>query len=1095
MLTMSVFVCTAAVQADAASTVIIKIADVTKKYQEAKSVFDMCNNYRVEQGLSEWELDQDLMDLAVIQATELSFYGSVNSPSGINYLDSTVQQRGKMIGIDVFNNSTIITNALNDYQQRQTIMSSDMNAAGVGVVEVNSKKYICVLVANKVATPVPSSYLTQSNITENQEVEVDPQLLGEARLNHHNNKSFYCGSTNTLKLMLSNPFYSGCYAMIASSDLTTTTTDPSVFTVDGPTFKAVSPGTADLTVKLNAAPAISATVTFKAINKSFARCTISEISDQFYTGSPITPYVSITDSSGSALVLGTDYTVEYSNNINVGVATATVIGKNAYTASTATVNFNIVDDPSAFKIGIRLSDSVMAVGDSNTVTATASNGTSPITYVFDYSAEGSTSFTKIQSGTSSTCSFKPTAAGNYYIRITATDGAGKKSTTGTTVAVNPKFTADLNLSATTLTIGKTVSISVNASGGITPYSYAIEAIIPGSSGWTTLSTSNYIASYKPAKVGSYTIRATVRGNTGKTIEVTKILTVQYPQLNNESTISATSIVIGTRLTMSGAASGGTSPYKYAFYYKKSTSSTWIAIGTEYGSATTANLTPKSEAVYNIKVSVKDNNSTLAEKVFDVTVNGLSDLVNNSYVDPTAVTVKTELVMYGAASKGTSPYKYAYYYKNSTGSSWNVVGTEYGNTRTISFTPKSVGTYDIKISVKDSTGTVVDKTFSVPVSASETLVNESYISTKTVTANNTVVLTGAASSGTAPYRYTYQYKASTGTYWQTIGTASGTATSASFTPKSTGTYYCKVVVTDSNGLSCGKTFTLTVNEGSDLVNNSSISSTTVLSGKAVTLKGAASNGTSPYKYAYYYKRTASTKWVTIGSEYTSSTSATFCTKSSGEFQIKISVKDSTGTVVDKIIILTIVANADLENKSTISSISGAAGVKMQMNGAASGGTTPYTYAYYYKRNTSSSWKVVGTEFGTATSASFKPTSAGVFDIRISVKDSTGTVVSKDFTYTATEASTLLNNSRINSTSFSTGSTITMTGAASGGSTPYRYAYYYKRSTSGTWKAIGTEYSTSTTASLVIRNAGTFNMKVSVKDNTGTIADKTFNVTVS
>lgn len=1001
LLVMSVFIGAAAVQVNAASTVVIKIADVTRKYQEAKTVFDMCNNYRTQNGLDAWEMDRDLLELAMVQATELSFYGSMDSPSGKNYLDSTVRQRGKIIGIDVFNDSQIISNAKNDSQQLATIMSDDMNAVGIGVVEVNSVKYICVLAARQEVKSVGASTLTQSNITFDQEVEVLPSILGSARLNHNDNKSFYCGSTNTLSLMLSNPFYSGCYAMIASSDLTTTTTNSEVFSVNGSKFTAVNPGTAKLTVKLNAAPTISSTVTFTAINKFFDNCTISNVSDQYYTGSPITPYITIVDSSGKTLVLGTDYTVKYSNNINVGTATAKIIGKNSYTSSTATVNFKIVDDPTAFKVSLRLADSVMSAGDSNTVSATATNGTSPVKYVFEYSASGSSSFTTIQaSSTSSSCVFKPTTAGNYYIRVTATDGAGKTSTAGVDISVNDKFTAALNLSSTSLTLGKTVSVTASASGGFTPYSYVIDVLTPGSSNYTKLASTNQVSSYKPEKVGSYTFRVTVTGNTGKTVQATKVLTVSNAKLDNNSTISATSITIGTKLLMTGAASGGTSPYKYAFYFKKSTGTSWTAIGTEYGTATTAMLTPKSVANYDIKVSVKDANSTVTDKIFNVTVLDKSDLVNNSYVDPTAVTVNSELLMYGAASKGTSPYKYAYYYKKNTASVWHTVGTEFGTIRAASFIPKSVGTYDLKISVMDSTGTVVDKSFSVPVSDSATLVNNSTISTKTISVNNTVLLTGAASNGKAPYKYTFQYKASTANYWSTIGNAASTITSAGFTPKNEGKFYCKVVVTDSTGLSCAKTFNLTVTAGSDLVNNSRLDKTSTISGSPVTIKGSASNGTAPYKYAYYFKRASAKCWKAIGTEYTTATSTTFCTKASGEFQIKISVKDSSGTVVDKIYVLNILESSDLVNNSYISSTSGAAGSRVYFYGSASGGVTPVKYAYYYKRTTAKKWVTVGTEFGTSTSASFVPVSAGTFNIRIGVKDGTGTVVYRDFNYKVT-----------------------------------------------------------------------------------------------
>ncbi|MBR2175507.1 MAG: hypothetical protein IJ861_00995 [Clostridia bacterium] len=69
--------------------------------------------------------------------------------------------------------------------------------------------------------------------------------------------------------------------------------------------------------------------------------------------------------------------------------------------------------------------------------------------------------------------------------------------------------------------------------------------------------------------------------------------------------------------------------------------------------------------------------------------------------------------------------------------------------------------------------------------------------------------------------------------------------------------------------------------------------------------------------------------------------------------------------------------------------------MTIKGAAAGGTGTYTYEFYYKRSTATAW----TKFGSATSATFKPSSAGTFDIRVYVKDSKGAFAVKDFTVTA------------------------------------------------------------------------------------------------
>ena len=77
---------------------------------------------------------------------------------------------------------------------------------------------------------------------------------------------------------------------------------------------------------------------------------IQAIADQTYTGSAITPTITVKDGE-TTLVLNTDYTVAYSNNVETGTATVTVTGTGNY-SGTATANFTIVADKSALNTAI-----------------------------------------------------------------------------------------------------------------------------------------------------------------------------------------------------------------------------------------------------------------------------------------------------------------------------------------------------------------------------------------------------------------------------------------------------------------------------------------------------------------------------------------------------------------------------------------------------------------------------------------------------------------------------------------------------------------------------------------------------------------------
>lgn len=84
------------------------------------------------------------------------------------------------------------------------------------------------------------------------------------------------------------------------------------------------------------------TATFKIVAKALTADMVADIAAQAYTGSPLTPAVTVTDGD-AILVVGEDYAVSYADNVNVGVntATATITGKGNY-SGTASKTFTII---------------------------------------------------------------------------------------------------------------------------------------------------------------------------------------------------------------------------------------------------------------------------------------------------------------------------------------------------------------------------------------------------------------------------------------------------------------------------------------------------------------------------------------------------------------------------------------------------------------------------------------------------------------------------------------------------------------------------------------------------------------------------------
>ena len=97
-------------------------------------------------------------------------------------------------------------------------------------------------------------------------------------------------------------------------------------------------GTAKVTItgKGNYTGSVSKTYSIK---NNFKKATISGISNKSYTGKNITQSITV-KYNGKTLKNGTDYTVSYSNNKNIGTATVKIAGKCSYTG-TITKTFKI----------------------------------------------------------------------------------------------------------------------------------------------------------------------------------------------------------------------------------------------------------------------------------------------------------------------------------------------------------------------------------------------------------------------------------------------------------------------------------------------------------------------------------------------------------------------------------------------------------------------------------------------------------------------------------------------------------------------------------------------------------------------------------
>ncbi len=276
-----------------------------------------------------------------------------------------------------------------------------------------------------------------------------------------------------------------------------------------------------------------------------------------------------------------------------------------------------------------------------------------------------------------------------------------------------------------------------------------------------------------------------------------------------------------------------------------------------------------------------------------------------------------------------------------------------------------------------------------------LTNNSSVSANTVTLGKNITVSCKASGGKGDYQYAVYYKKSSSSKWLRLSDFSS-KTSVTFTPKSAVKYNLKVKAKDKSGKIVSKLFTVSAVKA--LVNKSVLSSSSVAAGSRVKIICKAEGGKGGYKYAVYYKKRTSTKWLSLSS-FTNNTAAYFTPATAADYDIMIKVKDSGGAIVKKILPLT--AIKPLSNKSTLSTSSVEAGNAVEINCKANGGKKTYKYAVYIKTPKAKAFKLLS-NYSTKSAVTYTPEAEGRYEFKTKIKDSTGKVVSKILSLEVTKA---------------------------------------------------------------------------------------------
>ena len=378
----------------------------------------------------------------------------------------------------------------------------------------------------------------------------------------------------------------------------------------------INAGTATITITGKGNYTGTKTVTFKINGISISGATVSAIADQTYTGAAITPAVTVKDGS-TELVSGTDYTIAYSNNTNVGTANVTITGKGNY-SGTKTVTFKIVSPSPAANF--------KAVAGEGKVTLTWDAVTGATKYKLrrndgngwkDYKVLTATSFTDtsvvsgttyryvvyayaggVYGGASAIVSATPKAAAVAApTGVKATSDSGKITVTWTAVSGATKYKvrrhdgtgwSDLKVVSTTSYTDTAVTVG-------TTYKYAVYAY---ANKWSGASA---IVSAAPKAAAPANVKATA-GSEKITVTWSAVSgATKYKVRRHDGTGWSDLKVVSTTSYTDTAVTVGTT-YKYAVY---------AYVNGKYGAASeTVSAVPKTAAPANVKAAATSGKITV-----------------------------------------------------------------------------------------------------------------------------------------------------------------------------------------------------------------------------------------------------------------------------------------------------------------------------------------------------------------------------------------------------------------------------------------------------------------------------------------------------
>ena len=455
----------------------------------------------------------------------------------------------------------------------------------------------------------------------------------------------------------------------------------------------------------------------------------------------------------------------------------------------------------------------VAPGTSVTWTASASGGVPPLQYKFYLYNHGTAAWSVLQDyGTSNQVTWTASAVGTYSVQAWVRS-AGSTAPYDAWRAHGPFEikTTPITIDAITtpaafpVTPGTSVTWTVSVRGGVPPLEYkywlyhfqgstweVLKNYGPDTSvTWTATTAGTYRLQVWVRSVGSTAVYEAWRNAADAVVEDTRA------KLTTLTSVPPVPVGVGTPVTWTATATGGTPPLQYKFYLYNQGTASWTLLQ-DYSTSNQATWTPQAPGTYWLQAWVRSAGSSTAwEDWIGCEPFSVTDTITvtsfTTNISP-PVTTGTPVTLTATAAGGIAPVQYKFWVRDPN-NQWSVV-RDYDASNEAVWTPTIAGSYLMQVWVRSAGSTAAWQAWKAlgpfTVVTAIPTVTDLRVGPLPLTAGVPATWTATATGGTGPLQYKFWLLDMATGKWSVLQDYS-TSNQAPWTPAAPGNYVAQVWV--------------------------------------------------------------------------------------------------------------------------------------------------------------------------------------------------------------------------------------------------------------------------------------------------------------